>query len=359
MTEITLVSNGITWRGVKSLSIRKSLDQVQHSFGIVTTDRFQEGLARWNVRGGSDIQLYIEGTLLFDGFVNNYTVDLAEKQHTVSVAGSSKPLDIVECGHEGPYFWKNTTYEQIIRDVLKPYGLPVKFSKPLKALPITGFRVAVNDRAFDIIRRIAEDNGLTVFSEIDGTVALGDGTDATGGTVLGRGDYISLSTEHKISRSNSQIIVKSQRNDYKTGHTPQQSEKVVSNESQSRYRPLVVLHTGDETEFADYANHRFAGDEKTAEIVVKSAFDKQGRLWDINQKVHLTEPFVDIDDELLIADYALNLDEGSGLTVTLGLRVPQTYAPGSTSTLFARRARRRSGGFFGEVLNGLFGGANG
>ena len=355
MTEITLVSNGQRWRGMKSVTIRKSMDRVHHSFSLTTTDRFQEGLARWNVAGGAAVELFLNQDRLFSGFVNTYDVEIGESAHDIAITGESAAIDLVECGHQDPYFWKNTTYEEIIRQVLAPYSLTPRFSKELKPLPITGHRVAVNATAFQIVKTIAELNGLTVFTAGDGQIAFTDGTDATGGTVLGRGDYVSLSTAHQISGGHSLMRIKSQRNDFGGDPKIQQSEKVVRNSTVTRYRPLVVIHTGDEDEFADYANHRFAGASKAAKIVVKSAYDKQGRLWDINQKVHLDEPLADVKDDLLIADYQLTVDESAGLAVTLGLRMPQTYAPGNSDTLFARRARRRSGGFFGDVLRGLTG----
>ena len=374
---VTVVSGGQTWVGMMRLNIRRSMDSSHHTMSLVTTDRYQEGVSKWNVRGGSDIQVYWNRDLLFDGFVNRYNPSFSETSHTVSLEAETRAVDLSECSHEGPYFWKNVSAEAIISQVLGPYSFDVDISKELKSIGPNGFRAAVDDSAFHIVQKIAEKNGLTVFTGNDGRIKISDGSDAPVMSALSTGDYTQFSADHQISRAYSKLIVKSQKNvkvdvsdfgstgtgarkqteKYKSFSGVQRFEKVITNVNQPRYRPLVIIHNGevaDVRDFADYAKQRFTGDSVSASITVQSIYDKNGELWGINQLLPITEAGGDLRETLIISDYELSIDEASGIEMSLTLREPNTYKRDVISSTSLRRTLRRSGSVFGELFRGIF-----
>lgn len=347
---VTLVSEGVTWEGWKSLTIQQTLDKAQHSFSMTTTDRFQEGLDRWNISGGSSVDVYFDTSLAFSGYVQKYSPSLTATEHAISISGESKAIDAVQGSHDGSYFWRDVSAESIIEEVLEPMGFEATIDKPLEAIGPEGFRAAVNSSPFDIVKRLAERNGLLVFTDNEGNFRLSDSSNQVTFTEIGRGDYIEISAEHDVSKSYSEIIVKGQRNTFSVGFQDQQRmEHRVQNSSQTRHRPLVVITTGQEVEqdkLAQYIHRRLAGDSVTASVVLKTPYDKDGNLWGVGQRIWLNEPIVDIDQELIISSVDFTLDESSGFKTTLGLKVPETY----TIDPAQARAARRSTGIFGNIL---------
>ena len=357
-----IVADGEPWEGKLSLNVRRSMDMAFHEFEFTTTDRYQEGVGRWNVAGGSNIQIYWKSEKIFDGFVNEYDPSFAPGSHTVRVAGESHAADLVEFGHEGPYFWKNVAAESIISDVLTPYGMSVDISKPLRPIGAEGFRVAVDDTAFNIVQKIAENNGLTTFTGNDGRLKMSDGSGAPLRAQMTTGFYPVFRAKHRVSSAPSRLIVKSQKNVKTVGsessasfNAVQRHERVLINEVQPRYRPLVIIHNGeiaDVDDFSTYASRRFTGDSVSAFIQVKDVVDPNGDLWGIEQLVPILEPAGDLNETLIVSTYELSVSEGGGLTVGLTLREPRSYS-GEASTISRRQTIRRQSGLFGRLLGGL------
>ena len=371
-----MVSGGVPWVGFKSVRVNRSMDQVYHILDFETTDRYQEGLSKWNVRGGSDIQVYWESDLIFDGFVRRYLPEIGPSSHSIKLQCDSDAARLTQCSHEGPYFWKNVTAEEVVRSVLAPYEINFDILSPMKPIGADGYRVAVDDSAYNIIHKLAQKNGLTVFTGNDGRLKISDGTNAPIMSPLTTCDYTHFSADHDISRAYSKLIVKSQKNikievpiigdagsgalkstqKYKEFSGVQRFEEVLTNPNQPRYRPLVILHNGkpaDVTDFAKYAQLRFSGDSVSAKLTVKSLYDKDGKPWGIEQLVPIFEPAGDLNETLIVSDYDLDISI-SGLNLTLTLREPRTYKKDVAVNNSLRRTLRRSDSVFSQIFKGIF-----
>ena len=339
-----LICEGLAWEGWQSFSIRQSLDSGAHSFSMQTTDRFKQLIGRWNVRGGSEIEIKIADETVFKGYVQKYSVNISADAHTITLEGASKAIDIIECSHLGPYFWKNTTGEAVIREVLKPFGLSVTFDKGLKAIGATGYKVEVEAKPFEIIKEIAARDGLTVLTDFNGNLRLYDGKNAPQAGSIGRGDYISISSDHDLSQAFSEIVVKSQQNDRgkpvkATFNTKQRSEatssnnlilKTTANPLNVRHRPIVYVKNdqGDAAEsFGDFVKSRFTGDVITASAVVKSHLNKAGKIWGIGQEVFLQEELLSVNQKLVVSEVDFSLSQDSGYQTNLVFKIPETYDP--------------------------------
>ena len=178
---------------------------------------------------------------------------MTSDSHQITISGQSKAIDVVQSSHDGTYFWKDTPAEDVIEELLSPFGFEFTASKPLKSIGSTGFRMGVNESPFTAIKRIAERNGLLVFTDNDGNFKLSDTSDQATFSEIGRGDYIRISADHDVSKSFSNIIVKGQRNSYDFDFdTSQQNENRLLNTSQPRHRPKVVVVTAQEAEQEKY-----------------------------------------------------------------------------------------------------------
>lgn len=346
---VTLASEGQVWLGWKSFSISKTLDKAQHSFTMSTTDRQQEGLDRWNVNGGSSVQIYFNDDLVFDGFVQKYNPSITASSHEISISGESKAIDAVQSSHTGEMFWKNKSADDIVKEVIEPFGLEVEIDESLGEIGEEGFRVAANDTPFSIVKRLAERNGRVVFTDRNGKFRVSSLKEAEVATTLTRGDWVEISAEHDVSKSFSEIIVKGQRNSYVgTFEDNQRTIFPTTNSSQKRFRPKIVLSTGTDDQqkrFSQYVHRRLSGDSVSATVKVKSAYNKEGVLWGVGDRVWLDEPLIDIDQEMVVSELTFDLND-QGFSTTLKLKVPETY----TIDPAAARPARKSIGFFGDLL---------
>jgi len=355
MPKITLFSDGETWTGFQSVSIRQSMDNAAHSFSLTTTDRGNEGLDRWNIRGGSEVQIYIDETLAFDGFVQRYNPRIDANSHSINIAGASRAIDLVECSHDGKYFWKDVSAESIISEVLEPFHIEYRIDGEMKRIEKTGFRVGVTDSPFAIVRKLAEKNGLTVYTDSNNTLILSNRPSETLFADIKRGQYLALEVNHDLSQSFSEVVVKAQQNSTsKDFKGKQQVERRFQNPVQTRHRPLIVSSNGtdpDQQNLGEYAKRRFAGNVLLATATVKAAFrdsnNADSKLWGINQLVFVDDPVADIRHNLLISEVEFNLSEGAGFQTNLNMRLPEAY-----SDRPAKRPQvRRSKGEFGELAS--------
>lgn len=364
----SLKCDGIEWTQWKSFTVKQSLDQAAHSFSIETTDMGLDKLARWNVKGGSEVEIEIDGNLIFSGYVQKYSVNIGASDHSISIEGASKAIDAVECSHLGPYFWKNTTPEAIIAAVLKPFGFTATFDKPMKRIGKEGFKTEVETPPFEIIKKLAERDGLTVITDLNGNFRLYDGRNADDAGAIARGDYIAISADHDLSQAFSEIIVKGQKNsrdkpsraEFKS---KQQSEVKVKNPlrigstknpQELRYRPIVYVQNGDgdaNKAFAEFVKSRFTGDVITASVTVKSHLNPKQKIWQAGQEVWLQEELLSVNQKLVVADVEFKLSD-SGYETALSLKIPNSYDPLGQPGL---GEPRRVAGEFGNATRAVWG----
>lgn len=257
--DIWLTCEGINWYGWQSLSIKSSLSQVQHSFEMKTTDIERLGDELWNVKGGSEISIYFRNIRIFTGYVQKYDVSLSADSHEISIAGESKAIDLVQCSHVGNYFWKNVSGETVVKEVVKPFGIPIRIDKKLKPIPKEGLRVAVDSSAFDVIKKVAEQNALLVYTMQSGTVCITDDPSQKqlSPAVLAPGDYVSISVNSDYSTVFSEVILKSQEKTYKTKEfKKRQQKKKVKKNTKKRSKRSKEKQEEDEKDNKDKAKQK-------------------------------------------------------------------------------------------------------
>lgn len=380
--DIWLTCEGISWFGWQSLSIKSSLSQIQHSFEMKTTDIQNLGDKQWNVRGGSEISIYFRNLRIFTGYVQKYDVSLGADSHEISIAGESKAIDLVQCSHVGKYFWKNVSGESIIKEVAKPFGIDVRIDTKLRPIPKEGLRVAVDSTAFDVIKKVAEQNSVLVYTMQSGTVCITDDPSLKQIFELYPGDYTSISMNTDYSTIFSEVILKSQEKTYKAKEFKkrQQKEKVKkntnkhhkgkneshkkkakpkittvgtkTNSQELRYRPLVIISTGKEEsqeELVKTANRRLNGDGKKVSLTVQTPYTKTGEIWGIGQYVVLKDEIVGIDGSYIISDVSFSLSD-SGFETQLDLCLPQVF---NLKDMTPAEKRAESKSIFSDLL-GVF-----
>lgn len=357
----TLVCDGVAWTGWQSFSVRQNMENVAHSFTFTTTDRFQEGLDRWNVRGGSKIEFFIDDEMIVSGFVRKYSPSINPERHSITIDGESAAVDIVDSSHLGPYFWKAGSAEQVIADVLKPFGLKLALDKKLKPIPKEGYRVGVNDTPFEIVRKLLERDQMLFFTDRNNNLVATDGRNPSNGGTIRRGDYVEIGADHDLSNSFSEIVVRAQKNERTKGDKKedfdanQKIEKRLRNSAETRYRPVVFVNSGEpeaQAELAEDIKRRFSGDQITATCGLKTHLNKLGDVWGANQLVFLDEPLIYARQKLVVSEVEFTLDETSGFRTNLALKLPVAF---DTDGASARDVRLGEDGPFTDILAAFIG----
>ncbi len=216
----------------QSISIKQSMGTVQHSVDLSVTDVFDFQHRRYNRHGGSRIEIFLDKDYkLFDGWVQTYKESATATSHTINVSAESLAIDLVQASHIGKYFWQNCTAESIIQEVVKPFNIDVKINKPLLPISKEGLRVAVDTTAFDILKKIAEQNGLLIFTDTNGVVNIGLPA-SNKGVLLTTGDYTKIDIDHDFTAIFSKLIIKSQQKTHEKKKFKQQQQKqtVINND---------------------------------------------------------------------------------------------------------------------------------
>lgn len=348
---IELYCNGQVYQGWTSFSVKQSMEAATGGMSLTSTDAEAVGISTWNVQGGSEVNLRVDGIDLFNGYVTKYEVGIGESEHSISIEAASKAIDAVECSHKGPYFWKSNskwdidgspiTAPKIIEQVLRPFGINSMVFGDMKPIAKDGFRVEVDKSPFDIVKDLAALSGMTVYSDGSGILIIsnsGEGRSDAG--IIGRGRYASLNVSHDMSVAYSEVIIKAQENDKDGDETKarfndrQRKELTAVNSAGIRYRPIISVEDGTKEQqetFAEYVRDRLVGDAITVTATVKSLKNPNGSAWQLGQYCYIDEPLVDVRRKLIVSEAEFSLDDSIGFSVNLTFKPAQVFDNTSAS----------------------------
>lgn len=333
----SLVINGEAYYGWTEVRITRSLDQFAHSFEMTYVDRWAEGDApRQLVLGAACVARY-DAFDLITGWLDNATIELGSSSVSANAAGRSKTGDLVDCAALNKTGqWRKQTAATIIRDLVKPFGIKVKFDPALTdTTKIPRFDLEDGETVFDAIDRLAR---LRAWLPI--TTAAGDLDFAriskTAGlriVTLPVADTIRRQVQQDQQNRFSSYRIRSQTGRSSPTESPRRAalEKYeVSDPAVSRYRPTVVSSTTGArlVELQEHAtwimNTRAAQSERvTYEIPGILAPDKKP--WEPGMLVSVDDSWLGINDVLVVATTNVQLD-AQRFTTTLELTRTEAFA---------------------------------
>lgn len=333
-TRLALTFDGIEWETWERLLCRRSIDDIVHEMEAETSDPNRRGPARWDLNSGSELTMTLDNDVVFRGFIERYST--SKSTGSVSTSARNRAKDLVECGHEGPYFWRNVPAADVVTQVLAPYGFPVRIDADLGRIGEEGYRVAVDARAYEIIRRLAERAGAVIRADRSGTIRIGSGIDPTPVQPLGPCDYSELRLRGTLNSAYSRIVIKYQANDLEQDDDTTQSEQLVfDNPAAPRYRPLVIIETSKDAarrRFGQYVARRVTGETLDAVFTVHSHRRPDGAIWDPGQLIDAEDDEIGLRDRLVVHTVELEIGEDGGLIKRVMARIPQSYDGDVTGT---------------------------
>lgn len=356
MSDVQLQIAGHSYGGWKSIQITKSLEQLAHTFRLGITEKWINQDQRLPIAEGAPCTIAVDDDEIITGYVdeapNQYTV----RSHTVTVGGRSKTGDLVDCSaiyQTGS--WADADLLQIATDLCDPFGIVVQSEVPVGTV-FKRFSIQEGETVHECLERAARVRNLLLT------------TSPTGDLVLTRSGRVRTSTALEYGRNVksggrsgswkerfSKYVVKSQgsgSDDFNAASSSQQSAE-ISDQAVTRYRPLIILAEDSVTgqavsDRATWERNIRAGRSQRVRYQVMG-WSHEGGLWEPNMLVHVIDPVVMVDAELLLVTVSLVKDE-QGTRADLELTGKDAF---DIQPLPAPVAKSRGAGLL-DLLEGTF-----
>jgi prophage tail gpP-like protein len=350
---LTLKVGGKVYAGWRSVSVRQGLEQIAGTFDLSITERWPAQPTEWSIPPGELCEIYIGDDPVIGGYVDAVAVNYDANSHEIRVTGRDRTGDLVDCSAPTTAF-SGLTFAQIAEKLIAPYGIDLfdetvggkKLSMKQKKQGKKGAAVKkarigshlpkqatqCGESVFKTLEKIARSEGVLLVSDGEGGLLItraGMGGDCS--TVLKFGaNILRANFEHSHANLYSEISVKGQASaagfgkfdvthSAPLGVVKRAKVSVVGNSQIQRHRPLILMAEtqADAKRCQQRAEWEAANREAKARkitLTVQGWRQADGDLWRINQRVHVTCPWMRVDEAWLVASVAFQLDESGSLT---------------------------------------------
>lgn len=331
--DVTLVVDGRVHTGWTGINIRRSLDAMTGSFNLSLTSRETTDAGLRFVRALAPCAVSCDGETLISGSVDRVSIALSGQDHSIEVAGRDRAADLVDCSAIAqPGSWKNTRLETIVGDLVKPFGVTVRFTAP-SGPAIRRFALQQGETVQAAIERLCRFRALVAWSQPDGSLTIGN---PAAGTPVGRlveGEHFEeLAIDHDVAERFSRYLVKGQSSgdDQASGKTVSQLNAQATDPAIDRYRPLIIIaeeqsDTAALGTRAQWEANVRAARAQTFRGTVPGWRDPAGKLWRPDTQVQIVAPSLDVDMVMLVVAAEMVRDD-SGTRTLLELQRPEAWS---------------------------------
>ena len=341
--------NGELFTGWKTVRIDTDIESLSSSFSVSARDK--DNLLS-GINAGTACKIYIVSnnikTLVLDGFVSNRERSFSSSDHTVSISGNDKLIDLVDCSVIiGNRAWVKKKLSAIIKSVAEPFSVDVDSTILLDDPIIDKYVLQPGESAFDRIERLCRAHGILPIASFDGKLILTFAANSFTRTVenlsLGRNILSIRETSDWADRFSTYTCVSQQvGNGKKWDASMLQGKATATDQSVTRYRPKLFIaeNRSDNSSLIKRVNWEAqvrAGRSTTYSVTVRGWYQRiagvfTNNLWEKNKRVSLNVDAWNIDTDLLITSVAYSLDASGELTF-LTLRHPDTYLKDPTASI--------------------------
>lgn len=355
---------GMDYFGWTQLRVTRGIDRMAADFDLQVVERWTSQAPPWQITPFSPCEIFLGEDLLLTGYVDGYFPAFDARGHFVRIIGRSKTEDLIDCTPEieGGEF-RGATLDAIARRVCQPFGIEVVVETD------TGdpFDLAAFERTetgFDFLERLGRLRGVLLTDDEEGRLVLtrAGGAFAAGQLVQGE-NVLRAQGELNVARRHSKYIILGQRGGESAatwqdvegegeaeppGGAPQTAVMGSAiDPNVPRYRPRVslaetALTPAEARQRALWQAAYFGGRSTKARITVQGWRQEDGTLWRINRLVPVQVPFLQLDQDLLIAGVTFCLDP-QGRTTELELGPVQGFTP-DPGQVKRRKPKGGSGG---------------
>lgn len=318
-----LVVGGVVLESWTSVTVSRSLDSVASTWSFEATSRAPGQTAPLPIRPLDEVEVWLDGTRVIAGFVDDIAQGIAADSASVTVSGRSRTGQIVDC-HPEPRHWRNRSLLQIARDLCAPLGVEVVTDVPLP--PIARAATEPDESVFDVLERLARTQSVILTDDADGALVLGLVGASEASTPLRIGVNV-LSASHTTSARGryseyvcrgQRIATADQRGIACASSLGTVTDSVVGVPRRLELRSEQSASPDDCRRRALWEARVRAGRSVTVEATVQGWTQVDGTLWEPGQLVWCWLSEIGIEEQLCIgsAEYSLS-DAGTITRLTL------------------------------------------
>jgi prophage tail gpP-like protein len=337
VTDLTLELNGARYKGWKTVSVKRSLEELAASFELELADHWFEGMEPIPINEGDACALYVGKEPILTGWVDEALPSYWGRNTKLSVNGRSLAGDLVDCAaiHKGGE-WSKATIDRIASDLVKGFNAPngiritsdgADISRPIH------FALGDGESVSTALERACRLLGVLLTSDGNGTLVFAKPGAETTQTLLTDGGRI-LGAERVSSQKErySDYFVKAHAKataidrlfDVKAasfeGHAKDPAVK--------RYRPVVVM--SDDTvqlsaqRRAEWQRDVRAGRADRVRYTIAGWHTDEQKVWSPNLLVPVVDARLNIDQWMLCVEATLTLGR-EGKRTELELCDPRAF----------------------------------
>ena len=311
---VTVAAGGSLYDGWERVEVTASMKEAARTFKLDTTEHSTVFASTWNFPPGTPVQILANGSLLLDGYVNEYAPQGDAENHTVSVSGRGKGQDFIDSSamYE-PGFWENKAPDRIAKD-LDMFGIGIRPRIPLEKIPY--YQTNQGETCFRCVERAIRHQRATMMGEPDGSISITNASVAgrhSGGLIEGH-NILRYSGQISDQDRHSEINVKGQN---RKGHGEEnlRIKETAKDPGVKRHRPKIIVNETDTDKKrarsrAEHERDRRQGFAVRATITTQGWRDDGGTVWTPNMLVFVQSASLKISGDMLIESVTLTQDQG-------------------------------------------------
>lgn len=293
------------------------------------------------VVAGVPVEVRVGMDTVMTGRIDDISHSISHNSHTLTISGRDGAAVLVDCA--APVITrKQVSLEEVAADITRPLGIEkirIDAEGKVKDKKLHKVNVDPGDTAWDVLKKLAQINGLWPWFEPDGTLVIG-GPDYSKPPIASLVLCRSGAGNNVISLSYSQSIV-SRFSEYTVlGQAPAvvdelgrsdlkqtvRDELVKANRPHTVFNPDIVDKEGAQKLARKLiADSRLNGSTLTA--VVKGHRNSGGVLWQPGQRIHVVSEPHGIDAVYFLMSRRFQGGRGRGSTATLTLKEDGLWNP--------------------------------
>jgi prophage tail gpP-like protein len=334
---ITVLAGGVTYSGWERVQVSAGLDDAARSFTLETTER----LGEWSFPPGTPVQIFANGDLLLNGYVNAYEASADATSHRISIKGRSRSQDLIDSSaeHDTGHFENDTPGDALRK--LDRYGVGVKVKVPLSKEEY--MQLKQGESPFQFADRYLRTQGVTIMGLADGSVEVTNASIAkTHFGILWEGRNIkSCQVSLTDGSRHSKYIVKGQRRSG-TGAASLRIKQEAADRGVKRHRAKVMVQETDTDpdraqKRANSERDRQAGRSVAASVQTQGFRDFAGQIFEPNRLIYVHSPILmHISQAMLIERVTFTQDGKSGSIAELTLVDPRAHKGRQVGKGFSR-----------------------
>lgn len=276
-------------------------------------------------RPDEEATVVVSGELWGTGYVRDVNGSHGRDSRDYEVSFVSRAVDAVECSIEHPTWLKEDADLGAVAQEFDTLGIGIEVAAQTARKAV--HKVSPGESLFETLKPDALAQGVLVHDTPAGRLRLADGPEGRQTGALRRGVNI-VEASGNLSGANavSGVTVRGQSSDGTTGTALRLEARAAGAARRRRPRVLVLegeastVHVGKR---AEWEARRAAGEGARATITVAGWRDAGGRLWTRNHLIEVSDDWLGIEQDMVIATVTLAQDGRAGTTATLEVKDPR------------------------------------